>query len=34
MNGLKIMDGDSDSIIVRNSKADMDFEIHVSQLAG
>ena len=34
MNGLKIMDGDSDSIIVRNSKADMDFEIRVSQLAG
>lgn len=34
MNGLKIMDGDDDSIIVRNSRLDMDFEISVKQLAG
>lgn len=34
MNGLKVMDGDRDSIIVRNSRADMDFEIRVSRLAG
>lgn len=34
MNGFKVMDGDKDCIIVRNSEMDMDFEIHVSQLAG
>nr|WP_300815699.1 hypothetical protein [uncultured Acetatifactor sp.] len=33
-NGLKLVDGDRDSVIVRNSRADMDFEIRVSQLAG
>ena len=34
MNGFKVMDGDKDCIIVRNSEMDMDFEIRVSQLAG
>lgn len=34
MNGLKIMDGNGDSIIVRNEKVDQDFEIRVSRLAG
>ena len=33
-NGFKVMDGDKDCIIVRNSEMDMDFEIRVSQLAG
>lgn len=33
-NGLKVMDGDRDSIIVRNCRMDTDFEIRVSQLAG
>lgn len=33
-NGLKILDGDRDSIIVREDSADMDFEIRVSRLAG
>ena len=32
--GLKVMDGDGDSIIVRNSRLDMDFEISVKQLEG
>lgn len=34
MNGLKIMDGDKDSIIVRENSTDTDFEIRVSRLAG
>ena len=34
MNRFKVMDGDHDCIIVRNSEMDMDFEIRVSQLAG
>ena len=34
MNGFKVMDGDKDCIIVRNSEMDVDFEIRVSQLAG
>ena len=34
MNGFKVMDGDHDCIIVRNSEMDVDFEIRVSQLAG
>lgn len=34
MNGLKILSGDKDSIIVRESSTDADFEIRVSQLAG
>ena len=33
-NGFKVMDGDKDCIIVRNSEMDMDFEIRVGQLAG
>lgn len=33
-NGFKVMDGDKDCIIVRNSEMDVDFEIRVSQLAG
>lgn len=33
-NGLKILDGDKDSIIVRENSTDMDFEIRVSRLAG
>lgn len=33
-NGFKVMDGDNDCIIVRNSEMDMDFEIRVGQLAG
>jgi len=33
-NGFKVMDGDKDCIIVRNSEMDMDFEICVGQLAG
>ena len=33
-NGFKVMDGDKDCIIVRNSGMDMDFEIRVGQLAG
>ena len=34
MNRFKVMDGDHDCIIVRNSEMDVDFEIRVSQLAG
>ena len=34
MNGLKILDGDKDSIIVRENSTDTDFEIRVSRLAG
>ena len=34
MNGLKIMGGGKDSIIVRNEKVDQDFEISVTELAG
>ena len=34
MNRFKVMDGDKDCIIVRNSEMDMDFEIRVGQLAG
>lgn len=34
LSGLKVMDGDHDSIIVRESRTGMDFEIRVSQLAG
>lgn len=30
--GLKIMDGDHDCIIVRESNTDKDFEIRVTQL--
>lgn len=30
--GLKVLDGDDDSIIVRNSRLDMDFEISIRQL--
>ena len=33
-NGFKVMDGDKDCIIVRNSEMDVDFEIRVGQLAG
>lgn len=33
-NGFKVMDGDKDRIVVRNSEMDMDFEIRVGQLAG
>lgn len=33
-NGFKVMDGDKDCIIVRNSEMDMDFEIRVGLLAG
>ena len=33
-NGFKVMDGDKDCIIVRNSEMDMDFEIRIGQLAG
>lgn len=32
--GLEILDGDKDSIIVRESSTEKDFEIRVSQLAG
>ena len=34
MNGLKIVGGGKDSIIVREGSMDTDFEIRVSQLAG
>ncbi len=34
LGGLKVLDGDHDSIIVRNSRLDMDFEIAIRQLAG
>lgn len=34
MNGLKIISGGKDSIIVREGSTDKDFEIRVSQLAG
>lgn len=34
MNGLKIISGGKDSIIVREGNTDKDFEIRVSQLAG
>ena len=34
MNGLKIIGGGEDSIIVREGSIDTDFEIRVSQLAG
>lgn len=34
MNGLKIIGGGKDSIIVREGSMDRDFEIRVSQLAG
>ncbi len=34
MNGLKVMGGGKDSIIVREGSMDTDFEIRVSQLAG
>ena len=32
LGGLKVMDGDHESIIVRESRSDMDFEIHVKYL--
>ena len=32
LGGLKVMDGDQESIIVRESRSDMDFEIHVKYL--
>lgn len=32
--GLKVMDGDHDSIIVRNGRLGMDFEISVKQMEG
>ena len=32
LSGLKVMDGDHESIIVRESRSDMDFEIHVKYL--
>lgn len=32
LGGLKVMDGDHESIIVRESRSDMDFEIHVKRL--
>ena len=34
LTGMKIMDGNKDSIIVRGESTDTDFEIRVSQLAG
>lgn len=34
LSGLKVLDGDDDCILVRNSRLDMDFEIRVSQFAG
>lgn len=34
MNGLKILSGDKDNIIVKESSTDANFEIRVSQLAG
>lgn len=32
LSGLKVIDGDHESIIVRESRTDMDFEIHVKCL--
>ena len=32
--GLKVMDGDHDSVIVRNGRLDMDFEISVKLIEG
>lgn len=34
MNGLKIISGGKDGIVVRESSTDKDFEIRISQLAG
>jgi len=34
MHGFKVMDGDDESIIVRNSELDVDFEISIKQLVG
>lgn len=34
MHGFKVMDGDDESVIVRSSELDMDFEISIKQLAG
>lgn len=33
LSGLKVLDGDSDCILVRADGTDMDFEIHISRLA-
>ncbi len=32
LSGLKVMDGDDDCILVRNSRLDMDFQISVKKL--
>lgn len=32
LSGLKIMDGDHESVIVRDSRTDMDFEIRIKCL--
>lgn len=32
LSGLKVMDGDHDSILVRESRTDMDFEIRINRL--